>query len=610
MWPWSWSTLLEQYQSDTAVDWIKSALRGLDYVPDFPTSDDSMAGAVVPMARSRVWVWLVEGPNGPLFLPVGESRSQVVLNKANVHHEYMMRYEHYERIVAEALDLPTFVGSITESLASLLVEPPGNDGTTFVFDYDYVVSASGGLELYKVFYKVMLMRMLTESPYMMTQYREMLRHAMQQRQYRNDSLTDSRGSLWNLITSVSADHNAKVVYQNDMATQEISKANQKLADVRRRQADSENEYNSAKQRRESASNELNEYTKQGTALKVAMGQLQLDMSAAQGRRGLAESDFEFQKGRVPAVTEKERQVAKRRNEVDALQEQLTNYQTSAETLSVSVSILKSEIEGQIASIYAKRDGHRSSREGIQSEIAAIKGAIATFNSDIPPLESTAYNITSQLSELNSSKKRFTDDAYERRSDAQAIDGQIKNLGGPFEDVKYTLAMAKAGLETLRSNIVASKQSLEEKTNRVVQMESSFKNLVKAQTEIAELQGSVKALEDSAAASRRQPAAPEPAAPEPAAPEPAPSPSRGWGPVLSDQNVVGMRSYKNKQFDSKKKMDKALEDCRNFCVGDPECNVMVLENPKNGNYKCWLGRGADAQRQLTKASRKTTQLFNR
>ena len=288
--------------------------------------------------------------------------------------------------------------------------------------------------------------------------------------------------------------------------------------------------------------------------------------------------------------------------------------------------------------YAKTDlaNLENDKERLKNKKDAAQKNLAKLNAELETtknLESSARanyetdnaNLINARSRLEASQN-FVDESKIIQEQRSALESQMNDLKTQISALTYQLTTITRVDAKAYENALNLLGDLKAKYRRLSDTLNSGLNMFEPIANNTALPGIANAL-SMPPAPPPAPQAPAPQAPahraaykrpqtflqaanRPAAPAPAPAPARGWGPVLSDQSVVGMRAYKYKEFDSKKKMDKALEDCRSFCVGQPECNVMVLENPKNGNYKCWLGRGADAQRQLTKAGRKTTQRYVR
>ena len=196
--------MMERYENAAAPQWMRQALLSLTKVPDLPTSAEEMLGAMVPVMSSRVWTHLIESP--PLFVNRGASRAETHLYQGSMYYPYMLRYETYEAAVAEALDLPSFKGSIARSLQVLT---RAREPHRFLF-YD----RPDPIALYKLLIKIVFVRMLTESPYMAAQYREMLRYGAQQSAFRKGVVTDARAALLALLDATAGDHNRKADAQN------------------------------------------------------------------------------------------------------------------------------------------------------------------------------------------------------------------------------------------------------------------------------------------------------------------------------------------------------------------------------------------------------------
>lgn len=159
---------------------------------------------MVPVMSSRVWKHLIESP--PLFVSKGSTRAETHLYQGSMYYPYMLRYDTYEAAVAEALDIPSFKGSIARSL---LVLTRAREQHRFQF-----FDRPDPIALYKLLIKIVFVRMLTESPYMAAQYRDMLRYGAQQSAFRKGIVTDARAALLALLDATVADHNRKADAQN------------------------------------------------------------------------------------------------------------------------------------------------------------------------------------------------------------------------------------------------------------------------------------------------------------------------------------------------------------------------------------------------------------
>lgn len=99
-------------------------------------------------------------------------------------------------------------------------------------------------------------------------------------------------------------------------------------------------------------------------------------------------------------------------------------------------------------------------------------------------------------------------------------------------------------------------------------------------------------------------------PSKSSPTPAPPPAKTlqWQPLMEKTTLDGIKSYKNKELDQKRKQEDAVKDCRAYCDSESAsgCRMFILENPKSGNYKCWLGKDDDTKRAVKKDDRKITQ----
>lgn len=195
---------MECYQNLAAPQWMRQALLSLTNVPDLPTSADDILGEMVPVMTSRVWKHLIESP--PLFVNKGASRAETHLHQGSMYYPYMLKYETYEAAVAEALDLPSFKGSIGRSLQILT---RAREPHRFLF-----LDRPDPVALYKLLIKIVFIRLLTESPYMAAQYREMLRYGAQQSAFRKGVIMDARAALLALLDATAVDHNRKADAQN------------------------------------------------------------------------------------------------------------------------------------------------------------------------------------------------------------------------------------------------------------------------------------------------------------------------------------------------------------------------------------------------------------
>jgi len=195
-------SFLEGYSDSTATDWMRASLLSLGRAPNLPLDldGDCFVGTMVPVQQTKVWTGLIQAAGGPLFAPNvnGQGDGDVILNPANAYYPYMASYATYESAVADALDLPQLKGSIAGSLARLTRN--NRTATTFTFAKD-----PDPKQLYKLLIKIVLLRQMTESPYLAQQYRDMLRYTAQLSAYRRDIAVDSGAVLRQLLDATATD---------------------------------------------------------------------------------------------------------------------------------------------------------------------------------------------------------------------------------------------------------------------------------------------------------------------------------------------------------------------------------------------------------------------
>ena len=186
------------YSTETAVDFMKSALSTLGQVSDFPLIDDHVPGVMVPVQQSRVWGWAIQDP---LFQAIGTSVSNTTVDGNHPLADYMINYQNYEQLVANGLNLPSFVGVIGSDLAQLLMPNTATTGAAYVWNIPFLQGSGAGQVLYDMLYRVALIKVLTESPYMMSQYSAMIAFNAQQEQARAAAVTASAATIANMTAA-------------------------------------------------------------------------------------------------------------------------------------------------------------------------------------------------------------------------------------------------------------------------------------------------------------------------------------------------------------------------------------------------------------------------
>ena len=479
------------------MDWIKDALNSLGKVPDFPTSNDSdsLTGSMVPIQTSKVWLWLIDAPNGGLFLPKGDSRGEVRLNSANSHFDVLRRYDIYETAVAEGLDLPAFKGSVARSLELLLVAEPHGD--LYAFDEEFLGTMDGARAVYKLLYKVVLMKLLVSAPFLMDRYRELLRFSEQQQAFRAKAKNDSRAALLDLIDATAKDYNDRVNRFNNAATKTVDEASYELQAAKSRLEESETELKQANVELLSA---------QGKYQDAKDEMLRLNNSRMAASRDLQDARNAYVAAQTALqAAERKASVAKQKETTAAAEyQQLYLSRTTNDGLIASTSQYESLLSTEQARTNASIEAIQTKITNKSRDATLANSQSSTLRNDIKELRVTLPDLDNRITGLSSDievkvgkAKTAGDDARAKKLQVESIDATNTAKGGPIPDAESRLKETRGQIDTVRRDIgsltttKANKETeFDTEQDKIKNATVASINLADAQNEVLELRGAI------------------------------------------------------------------------------------------------------------------------
>jgi hypothetical protein len=473
------------YERLEAPQWMRQALQSLTNVPDLPSSEDGMTGSMVPVIHSRVWRNLVA--NVPLFVARGESRGEVALNAGSMYYAYVLDYPKYEASVAEALDLPSFKGTIDRSYAILLA---ARERDRFLF-----VERPDPVALYKYLIKVVLIRLLTESPYLAAQYREMLRYGAQQSAFRKGVVVSARQALLALLDATAADHDRKVDVQNKSDRAAATAALQ--AEIRAKQAaaDAAQRRSLAHARKTEGERLMAASVETSNQLNAALVGLKSDIMDASNNRLLADHELEEAKLFRTSRVDKSREQA--RYEQQMLDRSRASFQ-AAESLSSSLQLSLSDLQAQLDANAEKlrtaereaRDNAAATRARMQSKSAAMKR--------VSELQEERTRLLGAIADLNMLSRNLAHQTAEDNRESARLAAAIKGMGGDAD--LPALHALKTQMDEITANVKQYDARAADTLQRKAKNESCLAGIVAAEAAAS------KAAESARVASQTAPAA--------------------------------------------------------------------------------------------------------
>lgn len=430
---------MERYQNLAAPQWMRQALLSLTNVPDLPTADNEMQGEMVPVMSSRVWKHLIESP--PLFVNKGASRSETHLYQGSMYYPYMIKYETHEAAVAEALDLPSFKGSIARSLSVLT---RAREPHRFLF-----FDRPDPIALYKLLIKIVFIRLLTESPYMAAQYREMLRYGAQQSAFRKGVISDARAALLALLDATAGDHNRKADAQNKSDRAAADKVLQEEVQATKAAAAAAQARFKAEADRKAADKSLADSLEVSTQLTNELDTLRGEIQNATRRRTDADRDLDAAKlFRTTRVDKSIEQVGWERKDRDRALKSFQMSDSMNNALPLQIADLEYRLSINIGKLMEAENEARareSTALGKSGEAAerykAAKASVAFLTEEQRKLRESIKNLT------NANNALAIQTEGDRR-DASTISTALSGLGNTDPS---TLTQMKSQLEEIKFN---------------------------------------------------------------------------------------------------------------------------------------------------------------
>jgi hypothetical protein len=430
---------MECYQNLAAPQWMRQALLSLTKVPDLPTSDNEMLGEMVPVMTSRVWKHLIESP--PLFVNKGASRAETHLYEGSMYYPYMIKYETYEAAVAEALDLPSFKGSVDRSLKILT---RAREPHRFLF-----LDRPDPIALYKLLIKIVFIRLLTESPYMAAQYREMLRYGAQQSAFRKGVVSDARAALLALLDATAVDHNRKADAQNKSdraAADAVLKAELKATEDAAKAAQARVKAEAA---RKAADKSLADSLGVSKQLNDELDALRGQVQTASRRRSEADRELDAAKLFRTTRVEKSREQAEwERKDRDRA---LKSFQTSdsmANALPLQIADLERRLSDNIGKLMQAENEARARESSALGKSGQELDRYKAAKAAVAFLTAEQVNIRDAIKKLNDTIYALSTQTDSDRRDAGTISTALAGLG-PVDP--SALTSMKTQLEQIQFN---------------------------------------------------------------------------------------------------------------------------------------------------------------
>jgi hypothetical protein len=434
----------EGYSGMAAVDWMREALLTLDTVPDLPSDADGMQGSMVPVMRSKVWQGIMQNAGGPLFVATGNARAQVALNPNNLHYAYAADYERHESNVAELIDLPEFKGSVLKSLKALC-RSASRERLEFYPSPD-------PRQLYKLMIKIVLIRQLSESPYMAAQYREMLRYGAQQAAFRTGVVSDARSALLTLIDATAKNHNVKVDAQNK-SDRDAAKL---MIDQENKSRDAAAAAEAARKRDEARrkQSEIDMQIATNTSVKLAADMRAVIQKLATAKLERTDADRSYAEAQTysQAVVKSQDQAIWERNATESARKRYMASRDLAAELSKQVATVRQKMEQNVAELEAQRALAESASESNRTQLTSVMNQASTASANLEKLKIAQEELRSAYNELVTRKSDADFQADADRRELGRILAQIKELSGDYDDPNGALIKMQSSLTQIADNI--------------------------------------------------------------------------------------------------------------------------------------------------------------
>lgn len=434
----------EGYSSMAAADWMRDTLLTLGTVPDLPSDADGMQGSMVPVMRSKVWQGLMQNAGGPLFMATGNAQAQVALNPANLHYAYAADYERHEANVAELIDLPEFKGSVLKSL-KILCRSASRERLEFYPSPD-------ARQLYKLMIKIVLIRQLSESPYMAAQYREMLRYGAQQAAFRTGVVTDARSALLILIDATAKNHNVKVDAQNK-SDREAAKL---MIDQETKSRDAAAAAEIARKREESRrkQSDIDMQIATNTSAKLAADIRMVVQRLTTAKLERTEADRKYAEAQTysQSVSKTQEQAIWERNATENAQKRYMASRDLAAELGTQVAVVRERMQKNIAELDAQRTIAESTTTSYRGQVAGVLAQASSASANVEKLKNAQQELRSAYNELLTRKTDADFQADADRRELGRILAQIKELSGEYDDPNGELIKMQSSLSTITDNV--------------------------------------------------------------------------------------------------------------------------------------------------------------
>ncbi len=545
---------VERYENRAAVDWMRDALVSLGSVPDLP-SDLSATWelGVVPVLRSKVYLGIMQSSGGPLFVPAGASSATVALNPNNLHYAYAADYARFEASVADAIDVPDFKGSIERSLRALCRSATRD---TFVFR-----PRPDPRQLYKLLIKLVLLRQLTESPFMAAQYREALRYGAQQSAFRSGVVNDARASLLTLIDATAGDHDRKVDAQNasDRAAASL------LADRERRSRDdadaADRALAGAAARR--AQSELDMQRSVAMSEKLASDTREVIAALYTANVARSEADRRYDEAKTFSmrVVKSQEQALWERNGAGTARKRWAASSAMVAQLEAQLQTVHSLMRQTIAQLEDEARTAAQKRADTELQTADLARSVAAADATVAALRDTLASLREAYNEL---VRRYDDAVFQMDADQRELDAmtaQARALEVEPADPTGELGRMKTQLQQTTANA----QRYADETQRALLRDAKNRACVGAKPDAGN------------AAPGNVPA-----------PGNAPAPGKAPAPWTYEYGIE-YKSANIGDFDlgSGLSTQQLSDECRRRCTDKADCAMYQVRNPDTGAGKCWL-----------------------
>lgn len=561
------------------IVWMRDALLSLGKVPDLPSDADGMRGSMVPIMSSKVWNGILMGGSGPLFVQSAESDSiaQVTLNPRNMHYTYMADYQRHEANVVEILDLPELTGSIEKSLRKLC-----RSATRDTFEFYKNPDAA---ELYKFMIKIVLLRQMTESPYLAAQYREMLRYGAQQAAFRTGVVVDARAALMKLIDATSSNHNEKVDAQNSSDRKAAELMAEQERKSREAAAKAQAERENQERRRQAADVSYQKALNMSSQLAADIFDVEGQLKDAANSKTDAERKYKEAQNLRRSVEKTQEQLAFERNAAEDARKRFNASSALAEELQGQVDTAKELLEQNIQDLNDEIENLNALRDAKLEQNEEMLAKAEEAEDRISELTAKQHGLVDTLAELITRRDNALYDMNSDQRELTRIENQIKLMSGDVPDPTGALNAKRNKLLETKSNVTRYSQQTESALARDVKNKVCLKNaapppgaagLGASGLGADSLLGSGSSLAGASAAAQ-------------------------WYP--EDGQVYDFKSYKKIDLDRDDSEEKSAGRCYDACKADPDCWIMTHRKPGDKGLipqqgECWFG-GQEASKNFEK-----------